>query len=708
MESLDSIILAETETEKILRIAKERLKMAVDADNHNRLAALEDLRFLNGEQWDSSERQKRTDRGRPCLQINVLPKFVKQICGEMRKNKVQIKVRPIDSQADMELAKIREGMIYSIEYLSNAESIYDYAGEMLVRCGYGAWRVLTRYVENEDNPFMQEICLERIDNPLSVYMDVESRDKNFADARWGFILSKMSRRKFEEEFGKDKIPGGGIITGPIGTTDEYWWDKDNVTIAEYFDTEYETKQMCKLSDGQSLEEKDATIYIESAKDTFSKIGEKDPTIGAEEELIPYVVQKREVKIPKIKWRKITASHILDEKDWAGSIIPIILVTGEEMNIGGKKYIKGLIRDAKDPQRLLNYWHTNACETIALAPKTPWMATPRMIEGFEEDYDNAHLDNLPVLHYNPDPDFPQERPERIPSGQPPVAIFTEIGRAEQSIKDTIGMYNTDVGDTTDEHLRDVSGRAITARQQPGDNATFVYLDNMAQGIAHGGKIVNDLIPKINVEPRSVRMRRTDGSETFAPINTTVGEALDTVKSNPQKFGGMDVEKLQKTMLEKGADGSFNDITQGKYDIAISTGPTFATQRAEAVENIVRIATAVNMNPVDKYFIIKNSDFPGSDEYAEVIKRTIPPGVLPPEEGGAPMPQGPNTAEQLDMQKIKLDEMKARTEQMKLQLQIVKLKKEIEGDKGGVRKEILGMLQELNAPEHPADLMGGMQQ
>ena len=125
----------------------KRYKKAVDGDSHNRTAALEDLRFLNGDQWDAGEKQRRKTRGRPCLQINVLPKYSKQVCGEMRKNKVQIKVHPVDSKADIQLARIREGIIYNVEYLSNAEAIYDHAGKMLVDCGYGAWRVRWKIFE---------------------------------------------------------------------------------------------------------------------------------------------------------------------------------------------------------------------------------------------------------------------------------------------------------------------------------------------------------------------------------------------------------------------------------------------------------------------------------------------------------------------------------------------------------------------------------
>jgi hypothetical protein len=693
------------ETDELLEKARKRLKKSVDSDSHNRIAAIEDLRFLQGDQWDQGEKQRRKNRGRPCLQINVLPKYSKQVCGEMRMNKSQIKVHPVDSKADLQLSRIREGIIYNIEYLSNAEAIYDHAGKMLVDCGYGAWRVCTRYIDDEEDPFLQEIYMERILNPFSVYMDPDTKDQNFADAEWAFIISKMSKDEYEDEYGEKFDPGGDLQEQPtVGTNNEHWWDRDNVTVAEYFYKEYNEKKMCYLSDGQSLEKEAANEYIAKAKATYAKVREANPEQAPDDSKIPTILKERTVKIPKIKWKKITARRILDEKDWAGTFIPIILVTGEETNIEGKKFIHGLIRDAKDPQRMLNFWHTSACETVALAPKAPWIATARMIEGYEGDYLSANEDNLPVMKYNIDPSAaPGMKPERLPAANPPSAIFSEIARAEQNIKDTIGMYNTDVGDSSNEHLRDLSGAAVRARQMPGDVATYVYPDKMMQAIAHGGKIINDLIPHIYDTERDVRIRNADGTESFVPINTTVDKALGAVQDNPQRFQNMDVNKLQQEN-KKNPAAQFNDIRVGKYDIVISTGPTFATQRAEAVESMVKLATASKMSPVDKYFILHNSDFPGAEEYAAVIKRMIPTGLMPPQPGEPVMPPPPPPPQQqVLIAKTQTEGLKQKTEQLKLQVELMKLQKEIKGSDTEVEKKVIQMLQEISMPagEHPAD-------
>jgi hypothetical protein len=182
--------------QEILDKAKKRLKTAIKSDDHNRIAAIEDLKFANGEQWDLKEKKRRSDKGRPALQINLLPKFVDQVVGDMLHNTPCVKISPEDSKSDINIAKIRQGIVHSVEYQSNSKGIYGYAARQMVTSGYGAWRVLTRFTE--ENPFLQEAYLESIRNPFLIYLDPNSKDQNYADAKWGFLLEKMSTAEFKD------------------------------------------------------------------------------------------------------------------------------------------------------------------------------------------------------------------------------------------------------------------------------------------------------------------------------------------------------------------------------------------------------------------------------------------------------------------------------------------------------------------------------
>ena len=740
---------------KFLELAVKRLKKCVDADQHNRLAAIEDLKFSIGiDQWDPAEKQRRAQRGRPTLQINLLPKYIKQVTGEMRQSRGRVDVKPVDSKADPHLAHIRKGIIHNVEYLSNAESIYDQAGKMCVTCGYGAWRVLTRYTE--EDPFVQEIYMELIKNPFLVYLDPAAKDPMGADAEYGFVLRKISRDEFEEEYPDSEMPGENLQTN-IGLAAELWYDKDNVTIAEYFIREKETKKMCQMEGGEVLTEEEVKKLMdewEEKKKVFDMVVEEakqkmmmqqqlaqqqsqqqggqpaqnpmgqppqapPPAMGMppggapqgmpepppELEPRPKVAKRRDTVSWKVKQYKITASEILEGgKAFPGKFIPIVIVKGEETNIEGKPYNEGLIRQAKDPMRLFNYWTTSAAETIALAPKAPWIGTAKQFEGYENDYMNANVENYPYLLYNHDGEAPP--PQRQHAGDPPVAIFTQITQAAENIRQTIGMYKADVGEDTPER----TGAAVTRKQVPGDTATYIYPDNLRKAREHSGKIILYMIPEIYDSERDVRLRDVDDTETNVPINTTAGAALKMINSNPEKFPGMNAKELKQIIREKGREALYNDMSVGKYDLVVTSGPNFATERQETSESMQRIVQAYpDIMKVGGDIIMGNLDIKDADKLAVRMEKMLPMPLREQKEGEPPpQPMPPPPQVQLMIEKTNTEKIKQQKEQLKTKVELIKLFKETKETEVEIRKTILKVLADLTGPEHPADKLLQMRQ
>ena len=755
---------------EFLDLAAKRLKREIDADSANRQNAVEDLKFLNGDQWDPAEEQRRKMRGRPVLKTNELPKYVNQVVGDMRHNRARVKVRPVDSRADVNIAKIRSGLIANIEYLSNAEAIYDYAGEMATSCGYGAWRVLTRYTD--ENPFLQEIYLERIKNPFLVYMDSSAKSEVYADARYGFVLEKVTREEFEERFPGKEAPGDPIKVGK-GVGQEIWFEQDAFFIADYYVIESETRPMVLAEDGQVWERdefeerREEWLAGEEAKAQLQalaikgggiplNIGARTPLrmeggersvpaiivgepypqpyklpqliagqMPAAPQAMPFVqasqppqapgqqvppgaapmpaifapapppsltvAEERQVEIPKVSHYAITADQVLDgPNDVPGKFIPIVLLRGPERNIEGKTYVRSLIRDAKDPQRLLNFWVTDAAEIVDMIPKAPWIGTARQFEGYEQDYAAANAENFPFLKYN------------IDSGAPPVAVFEQIGQAKQAIRDTIGMFGADVGDRGPE----LSGKAILQRQKPGDIGTFAFIDNLSRAIAHSGRVINEMIPEVYDTRRDVRIRNTDDTETFVPVNSTAGEAFDAIKQTPERYQGMNRNKLQKIIAKAGRDAKYNDLTVGKYDVVVATGPSYATQRQEAAASLERLVAAYpQIMTIAGDLVYKFQDFLGAEEIAERIERSMPIVLVPPKEGQPPKPPQPPPPQVL----VKMEEMKVKraqleVEKQKLQVQKLKALKEAQAESGEVRRMLLDLLSEVFAPDVPASPSG----
>jgi hypothetical protein len=109
---------------------------------------------------------------------------------------------------------------------------------------------------------------------------------------------------------------------------------------------------------------------------------------------------------------------------------------------------------------------------------------------------------------------------------------------------------------------------------------------------------DLIPKIYDTERSVRVLGTDGAERYARVNSfdpQTGEAL-------------------------------NDLSRGKYDVTVTVGPSFSTQRQEAAETYIGLSQG---NPqvmgVAGDLIFKSLDLPYADDMAERMRMMLPPQV-----------------------------------------------------------------------------------
>src|SRR3972149_3255940 len=547
-----------TAVQKFLSARVKELDADLLADQHNRLAAVEDLKFATvpGAMWDSTVLDERKEAGRPSLEVNLFPQFINQVTGDIRHNRPRARITPGDSTADVQIARIREGIIADSEYQSNSDYIYVEAATSNVTCGYGAWRIRTRYTE--ENPFIQEFYDELIPNPFTVIMDRHAVCPIYSDAERGWIISKIPVDDFKAKYPGKNVPGDSMPVGE-GLSYQNWFDTETVTVAEYFVRKKHKRTMCLMSDGSVIAKADgpalppATASLTAPAATASV----PPELSSEQPLAPpnelpaipqtapvlppqpqapTIIREADAEYTTVKQYIITASDILSKnglegEDVPGSYIPIILLTGHRTNIEGKTYISGLVRNAKDSAKYVNYSASALAERIALEPKAPWVGTARQFEGYEDDYQNANRKNLPFLKYNADQTEqgnPLPPPMRQGPGPLPAALFSQLQTAMGMFESTIGMHGADLRQAGPER----TGAAVTARQKPGDVRTFSYIDNLARGIAHGAKIKNEMIPELYDTPRDVRLRGLDDTETSLPVNMTARDAYNTIQAQPE--------------------------------------------------------------------------------------------------------------------------------------------------------------------------------
>lgn len=550
----------------------------------------DDLNFVNGDQWPSDMKKDREVDGRPCLTINKLANYGDQVIGDIRQNEPAITVKPVDSGSDPQVAEILTGLIRNIEIQSTAEIAYDTAAESAVWCGKGTFRVITEYA-GEDT-FDQDIRIKRIKNPFSVYWDPAATEWDMSDAKYCFITERIPRDEFKRLY-----PDAGLSEFSASKDkNSYWSDEKTIRIAEYFKKENVKKTIYLL--------KNPVTGMETVQDTKVE--------GAE------VLQERKIETHKIVWYKTNGREILDgPTDWPGKYIPICEVWGKELNIEGKTVYRGVIRNAKDPQRLYNYSRSHGAEVTALAPKAPYLVTARMINNYQPHWNTAHKKNWPYLPYDVDPAAPSVMPKRSEPPMQSTAIMQEITIADQELHDTTGLQQSNLGQKSNES----SGRAILARQREGDVANYTYYDNLGRAMTYCGKVLLDLIPKIYDSARIVRIIGETGDDQFVPVNQPV---------QTQDENGQAIEKVF-------------DLTVGKYDVVVSIGPSYSTQREEAAANMLEFLKVVpDAGPLIADLLTKQFDWPGADEISERLKALAP---QPPPQDMGQMPPDPSVEQQM---------------------------------------------------------------
>lgn len=592
--------------EQLLQRAREFYDLAKEAESENRARFIDDLRFARlGEQWPTSVKRDREVGGRPCMTFNKMPSFIRQVVNDARQNKPSINVLPVGKDSDKATAEILEGLIRNIEVQSCADVAYDTAIETAVSGGWGYLRAKLDYTH--DDAFDLDICIDAVPNPLSVYGDYTSVKSDSSDWMQCLVEDWMDKDEFKRKYPKaEAVDWDNDFRGASD-----WVSDTQVMVAEYWEREEEECTIYLLSTGQAVDDD----YMEEHGEDLAMYGIT-------------VQQERPSKKFDVTQYIITANEVLERNEWPGQYIPVVPVYGDEINEDGKRHFYSLINAAKDAQLSYNYWRTSAVEKVALDTKAPWIG-PVGAFNTDPNWSTANTVNHPFLEY--DGGQPPFRPG--PAGVPAADIQMAL-QAADDMKAIIGIYDASLGARSNE----TSGKAIMARQRESDTGTFHFIDNMSRAIRHMGKIVVDLIPKVYNEYRIVRVLSEDGTPEQVQVN--------------QEFLHNGIPKLY-------------DLTTGKYDIVVKSGPSFNSRREESATQMMALVQArPEIAPLIGDLIAKNLDWPGADEIGERLKAMLPPqlqpGQLPPE-----IQQQIQQAQQLVQQgQQAMGELHGENEQLKL--------------------------------------------
>ncbi len=563
------------EIKAVVQRCKDFRKEAQEADAENRKQMIDDLKFAALDQWPEDIKKDRN--GRLMLTLDKVNQGLGAVIGDMRDNRPSVRVLPVDDHADKETAKVFGGLINTIEQTSNATDVYLSAAEFQVKCGFGVWRVINEFASHD--VFEQDLYIQRVKNPLNWWFDPRAIEKTKHDGRAVVGLTQMHKDEFKSEYpevGQNSIDE--LFSGE-GFGD--WVSDEDVIFAEYYERRPKKKTICLLSNGKTIAKDEVDEYANELMQLNGLM----------------IVKEREADSYEIHYWKVTGNTAFDHHVLPYQYYPVIPVYGVVENIEGKEIIRGLVRPAKDPQRLYNYVSSADVEQMALQPKAPYIGTAKMFAKFKSLWNRANKDNLPYLPYSVDKDAPSMRPERQ---QPPVASSGHIQRAEiakDDIKGAMGVHAASYG----EESNAVSGKAKLIEQQSGVVTNSVYMFNLATSIEHTGRVLVDMIPYFYDTTRVIRIMGEDGQEDSVTIN--------------KPFVKADGKKIE------------HDLTRGKYDVRMSVGPSYKTKRAQAVDTLFQLAQS---DPRIMQFagdlIAKNLDIPHADELEARYRKMLPPGLI----------------------------------------------------------------------------------
>jgi hypothetical protein len=659
-----------TATDDIMKDALERFEDSHEGSEHNRDAYYEDFQFAKLEdQWPDAILKQRRQEGRPALVINKLPALIRTVVNESRQNKPSIKVSPVDNGADEDTAEVISGLIRSIERNSNAEVAYDTAIDQAVTGGMGFFRISIDYAHTDT--FDLEARIDRVPNAMQVHYDTNSTKFDASDWEYGFISDMMTRRDY-----KAKYPEGSEVQfdgDSRNDASDQWINEDLIRVAEYFKRDMRTRNIVQLEiPNQQTGQMDLQVVREDQLPIMAKAlfeaGGIDVEGMSEEDMVRGFMEmsgvnerrRREVEYFEVTRRIINGVEVLEQDKWPGSTIPICPVWGDETFLDGRRYFRSMIRSAKDSQMMFNFWRSASTELVALAPKAPWLLEEGAIpKGQETKWANANTRSHSYLTYNKGSNLPQ----RQAFAGVPAGVLQESLNANDDMKAITGIFDSSIGAQSNE----TSGKAILARERQGDVSNFHFVDNLSRAIRYCGQVLVEIIPAVYSASETVRILGED-------------EAQNVIKLT-QEAGGSNEEGLT------GHKQLYN-LSVGKYDVTVSSGPNFATQREETRETLIEIMRQVpDAAPFIGDALLDHMDFQGADKIAKRLKHMLPQEIRDMESEDVTEADNPEAA--AAQQELKA--FKMQTEQMQKQVmdEIQKIQAEneaLKADKSSEQQKI----------------------
>ena len=671
-------------SDALIKDAIEEFEDSEQASSFNRANYQKDTSFARGsKQWPEAVEKQRIQEARPVLTINKLPALIRSVVNESKQNKPAIEVAPVDNGADVNTAQIINGIIRSIERNSNAQVAYGTAVDQAVTGGFGFFRIDIDYAHQDS--FDLQAQIKRIPNALSVHWDTSSSEFDASDWRYAFISDHLSKEEYTKIY-----PDASMIawdSADIGGDTGNWLDDDQIRVAEYFKRVEKMRKLYRFSvpnpeTGKSDVQTATENQMEMLATAFFESQGVDVPNTNESGLVDAFVQSSGIQINaerdstyfEVMRYIINSVEVLEEEKWPGMCIPICPVWGDESYQDGKRVFKSLISDAKDSQAMFNFWRSATTELVALAPKTPWVGPKGFIpKGHESKWASANTRSHAYLEYDPSSGG---APQRQAFASVPAGAMQEAMNSNEDMQAITGIYPSSIGARSNE----TSGKAILARERQGDVSNFHFIDNLSRAIQYAGKILVDIIPSVYSERETIRILGEDQAEEVVQLTQEAGGSLEEGMTGDKKLYNLSV---------------------GRYDVTVKTGPSFSTQREETRETLIELMRAVpGAAGVVGDALLEHMDFQGADRIAKRLKAMLPENIRSLEDekiSGSDNPEAAALQAQLDQGRQQMQQIQQQGQALTKELEQVKNDKSADAQLKQVEAQLKGKELELKELE-----------
>lgn len=680
-----------------LRCEKWQTYFAQNIDQYHRMHS-----FVLGKQWNNEEEDMLTSFNKVPLQFNKLATLVNTLLGEQQQNTPMLEVVPL-SGCDEETANIRQLITKDIMLSNDAKTVYQVAAAQAFVGGFGAYYLSTDYMHPKSFDLDIKYC--HFKDATRAYWDIGAEHVNKIDGMYCGYVSRMTRKKFRQMYGKEiesKILDSNAppseeeiaeIVAPQSDGNGFVWaDSEGICILNDYTRKYEEETLYKMSNGKILNQEEMDALIESSKEIRAKIQQEQmmahmmdalmgPEMGAEmgqqvpleptqemdDDIMTLYDEGQPVRIEDRKeskksimiHRQFAGDFLLDETEFPSEDCPVIFVDQNSFyDKNGKQVCRPFIIDAVDAQRYLNYLGTQSAFILKISRYDQFIGSKKNAQSL--DTQNAWKDPQSIkglLTYDESPSG--AKPEQIRPPELSASLTQQYQRAIDDMYTSTGLYPTRLGQGDGE----ASGVAIDARTRQGSYTTYVAFNSINRAISAGGKILNQMIPRVYDTERTITLM-------------TAEEGRKDVVVNQQQDNYSGIIK--------------NDLSKGTFEVRLQAGPSYEGQKAQALEslNMVLQGNPQIFNLIADLYS-ENLPLMNTLEIKNRLKTLVPPEILEAGKSGQmPEDQKPPTPEeqaamadiqykqqQIEIKKqeleLKMQEAKARNEQAMLELEMKRL-------------------------------------